>query len=145
MKNAGRLWDWTFSHRAILGLTVVLLYASALRFCSLGEGIEYRLGADEPAVMDHVVRMMKTGDLHPPFFDYPGLAFSPYLPVTCLRFLKGATVGEWDSLAAAGASDFYLWARGLTAVLGVGTVFLTYRIGLRWGAGTHCSRRRCWR
>lgn len=132
-RMAGVLFHAIYARRTTLALTVVLLSASALRFCALGEGIPYSLGSDEPAVMDHVVQMMKTGDLHPPFFDYPGLAFYLHLPVACLRFLKGAAAGEWDSLAAAGASDFYLWSRGVTACLGVATVLLTYRIGLRWG------------
>ena len=85
--------------------------------------------------MDHVVQMLKDGSLRPPFFDYPGLVFYLQLPVAGLRFLIGAATGEWTSLDAVSASHFYLWARVFTALLGVGTVYLVYRIGLRWGHG----------
>jgi 4-amino-4-deoxy-L-arabinose transferase-like glycosyltransferase len=84
--------------------------------------------------MDHAVQMLKSGSLRPPFFDYPGLVFYLQLPVAGLRLLAGVITGEWTSLAETSASHFYLWSRAFTALLGVGTVFLVYRIGLRWGA-----------
>jgi len=111
----------------------VLLGAAALRLSSLHSGIPYALGSDEPVILDNVLRMLKDGSLRPPFFDYPGLVFYLQLPVVGLRFLAGLVTGEWSSLAAASASDFYLWSRAFTALLGVGTVYLVYRIGLRWG------------
>lgn len=120
--------------QSTLALSLVVLCAVGLRFPALSSGIPFALGSDEPAVMDHVVQMMKTGNLHPPFFDYPGLIFYLHLPIACLRFMKGAVAGEWTSLAAADMASFYLWSRAATALLGVGTVVLVYRIGLRWGS-----------
>ncbi len=41
---------------------------------------------------------MRTGDFNPHFFDYPGLYFYLQLGVAVLRFLVGATLGQWTSL-----------------------------------------------
>ena len=42
--------------------------------------------------------------------------------------------GLWRSLEQAGPSEFYLWGRAVTALFGTATVFLVFRIGMRWGA-----------
>jgi len=115
-------------------LAAVLLTAALLRFWSLDFGIPYAIGVDEPEIMERVVTMMKTGDFHPHFFDYPGLYFYLQLPVAVLRFLIGAIAGRWQSLDQVSATHFYLWARALTAAFGTATVFLLFQIGLRWGA-----------
>ncbi len=116
-----------------LGLALVLTVAAVLRFWGIGAGIPFAIGVDEPEVMGRVVAMMKSGDLNPRFFDYPGLVFYLNLPLAVLRFLVGALNGEWHSLAEVSPADFYLWARALSALLGVATVFVLYMIGLRWG------------
>jgi 4-amino-4-deoxy-L-arabinose transferase-like glycosyltransferase len=117
-----------------LNLLLVLAVAAALRFWGLGQGIPYAVGVDEPEIMTRVLRMMKTADFNPHFFDYPGLAFYLHLPIAVLRFLIGAISGRWRSLDHVGPVDFYLWGRALTALFGVATVYLTHQIGLRWGA-----------
>ena len=118
-----------------LMLAVVLTAAAALRFWSLGAGIPSALGVDEPQIMNRSVYMMKTGTLNPGgFFDYPGFYLYVQMAVATLRFLAGATAGEWRALEQVGPNDFYLWGRGVTAVFGTLTVFVVYRIGLRWGA-----------
>ena len=84
--------------------------------------------------MSRVVQMMRTGDFNPHFFDYPGLYFYVQLGVAVLRFLAGATRGEWNALDQVDTPDFYLWGRAVTAILGTLTVVLVYRVGMRWGA-----------
>jgi 4-amino-4-deoxy-L-arabinose transferase-like glycosyltransferase len=115
-------------------LAAVLVTAAVLRFWSLGHGIPYAIGVDEPEIMERVVTMMKSGDFNPHFFDYPGLFFYVQLPVAITRFLTGAIAGNWHSLDQVGAADFYLWARAVTALFGTATVFLLFQCGLRWGA-----------
>jgi 4-amino-4-deoxy-L-arabinose transferase-like glycosyltransferase len=115
-------------------LAAVLGTAAILRFWSLGFGIPYAVGVDEPEIMERVVNMMKTGDFNPHFFDYPTLFFYMQLPVAIARFLFGAIGGSWHSLDQVNATHFYLWARALTATIGTATVFLLFQIGLRWGA-----------
>jgi 4-amino-4-deoxy-L-arabinose transferase-like glycosyltransferase len=116
---------------AVFGIVVL---AAALRLWTIGSGIPYDLGTDEPAIMTKVVQqMMKSGDLNPHFYDYPGLTFYLHMAVACLRFLTGAMAGRWSSLEQVWEGDFYLWGRIATAGLSVVTVYLVYRIALRWG------------
>lgn len=122
--------------RARLGLALAITIAALLRFWALSQGIGFNPGPDEPEVMVRAVRMMKTGDLNPHFFDYPGLYIYVEAAVSVLRFLTGAIAGRWGGLAQAPIEDFYLWARGMTALLGTATVWVVYRAGLRWGRPT---------
>lgn len=115
-------------------LAAVLIAAAVLRFWALGAGIPYAVQVDEPEIVERAINMMRSGSVHPHFFDYPSLYIYVQLVVACVRFLVGAITGEWGSLAQAGVSSFYLWGRAMTAVLGVATVLLVYQIGARWGA-----------
>ena len=124
------------ARRARLGLGLALLAAALLRFWALSQGIAYQLGVDEPEVMERAVRMMKTGDFNPHFFDYPGLYMYVEAAVSVLRFMVGAMQGKWAGLAQAPTEDFYLWGRAMTALLGTATVWVVYRAGLRWGPQT---------
>lgn len=119
--------------RSMLTLAGILGVAALLRFWGLGSGIPFGLVADESELMERAVRMMKTGDFDPHFFDSPGLYIHLQLVVACMRFLAGATVGEWQSLSQASTADFYLWGRAVTALLGTATVLLLYQAGMRWG------------
>lgn len=116
-----------------LGLAAILVGAAVLRLWGLGQGIPFAIGVDEPEIIDRVVRMMKTGDLNPHFYDYPGLYIYVQLVVACVNFLVGASMGAWHSLSAMTPADFYLWGRATTAIFGTLTVYLVYQIGLHWG------------
>jgi 4-amino-4-deoxy-L-arabinose transferase-like glycosyltransferase len=118
------------------GLTLALFAAGLLRFYALGAHLPFSPGVDEPEIMERAVRMMKTGDFNPHFFDYPSLYMYVEAVASTLRFLTGALRGEWSGLAQAPTEEFYLWGRAVTALLGTATVWLVYRAGLRWGART---------
>jgi 4-amino-4-deoxy-L-arabinose transferase-like glycosyltransferase len=122
--------------RARLGLVLALLAAGLLRFWALPHGVPFSVQVDEPEVMVRAVRMMKTGDLNPHFYDYP--TFYMYLQalVATARFLFGAMRGEWASLALAPHEAFYVWGRAVTAVMGTATVWVLYCVGMRWGRRT---------
>ncbi len=117
-----------------LGLAAVLGVAAVLRLWSLGHGIGYSPGVDEPEILDRAVNMMKSGSLNPHFFDYPSLYIYLQLIVAVVRFVTGAMGGAWSSLQQAGPEVFYLWGRALTVLFGVATVLLVFDIGMRWGA-----------
>jgi 4-amino-4-deoxy-L-arabinose transferase-like glycosyltransferase len=119
--------------RSLFTLAGIVAAAALLRFWALDAGIPYAIGVDEPEVMDRAVQMMRTGDFNPRFFDYPGFYIHLQLVVASLRFLAGATRGEWQSLSEVSPTDFYVWARAVTALLGTATVVLLYQIGMRWG------------
>ena len=117
-----------------IALGITLAGAALLRFWALGQGIPFAVGVDEPEIMERVVRMIKTGDFNPHFFDYPGLYIYVQTVVASLRFLVGAMGGRWSSLAQVSSADFYFWARAVTAFIGTASVYVLYRAGLRWGA-----------
>ena len=119
-----------------LGLVLALLAAAMLRFWALPQGIPFSPGVDEPEVMERAVRMMKTGYFNPHFFDYPSLYMYVQAVVAIFRFAVGAMQGLWNGLAQAPTEDFYVWGRGVTAILGTATVWVVYRAGMRWGART---------
>ncbi len=114
-------------HVHLFLLLCILALGAALRFTALGEGIPFAVGVDEPEIMERAVRMMKTGDFHPYFFDYPGLYIYIQFLTACLRFVVGGIGGAWASLNEVGTADFYLWGRAVTATFGTLTVLLVYR------------------
>jgi len=118
------------------GLALALAGAAVLRFWALGSGLPYMPGVDEPEVMDRAVRIIKTGDFNPHFFDYPSLYIYVQVAVGVARFIAGAIRGQWASLAQFAASDAYLWGRAVTALAGTATIWILYLAGLRWGART---------
>jgi 4-amino-4-deoxy-L-arabinose transferase-like glycosyltransferase len=119
-----------------LGLYVALLAAALARTWALGAHLPFSPGVDEPEVMERAVRMMKTGDLNPHFFDYPSLYLYVEAVASTLRFLYGAMHGRWSALAQAPTEEFYLWGRAVTAMLGTATVWLLYRAGQYWDRRT---------
>jgi 4-amino-4-deoxy-L-arabinose transferase-like glycosyltransferase len=112
---------------ALLG--VILAAAATARLWNLGSGVPYAVGIDEPQIVDRALRILKTGDWNPHIFDYPTLVIYFYAVVAIGRFLWGALQGEWASLDAYSISALYLTGRAAAAIIGVATVWLTYRLG----------------
>ncbi|MDQ3487971.1 MAG: glycosyltransferase family 39 protein [Acidobacteriota bacterium] len=117
-----------------LGLLLVLAVAAALRFWALGHGIPHAVSVDEPEIVERALRMMRAGTLNPHFFDYGQLLIYIQFFVSVVRFIVGSVTGAWDSLGQVTSDSFYLWGRAVVASFGVATVFVVFRIGLRWGA-----------
>ena len=115
------------------GLALALVAAALLRFWALPQGVPFSVQVDEPEVLLRAVRMMKTSDFHPHFFDYPSLYMYMQAAVALLRFVAGAMQGQWASLSQAPPEAFYVWGRALTAALGTATIWGVYRAGMRLG------------
>jgi 4-amino-4-deoxy-L-arabinose transferase-like glycosyltransferase len=113
---------------AMLGL---LLLAAGLRLWGLGFGLPYFEHPDEWAVADEALRILRTGDWSPFSYTYPTLYVYLEVGVAALHYLWGAAAGLYHTPAEIDPARFYLWARALTAALGVGCVALTYRAGQR--------------
>src|SRR4029453_14665120 len=62
--------------------TAVLIAAAVLRFWALGRGIPYAVQVDEPEIVERAFNMMRSGWLHPHFFDYPGVTLYLHLFVS---------------------------------------------------------------
>jgi len=136
MTSKGEWREAADLNRSRLGLVLALLAAAMLRFWALPQGVPCCLGVDEPEVMERAVRMMKTGDFNPHFFDYPTLYMYVQAVVAVFRFAFGAMRGLWNGLAQAPTEEFYVWGRAVTAILGTATVWIVYRAGMRWGGRT---------
>jgi len=114
-------------------LAIVLAVGAVLRFWNIDAGLPYRIGVDEPVIAERAIRMMRTGDFHPRFYDYPGLYIYLQLIVGCVRFVTGAMSGLWRSVGEFHPEHLFLWMRLLNAAMGTITIALVYRAGARWG------------
>jgi 4-amino-4-deoxy-L-arabinose transferase-like glycosyltransferase len=116
-------------------LVAILAVAMWLRLAGVGVGLPYRVGVDEPALMEKSVNIMKSGDFHPHFWDYPGFTIYLHSAVASVRFLYGAMNKEWSSLEDDDVwpGAFYHWSRIVTALIGTLTVFIVFRSATRWG------------
>ena len=124
--------DRFISSRRIAGLfalALILVVAAAARLWFLDAGIPHAVGIDEPQVVDRALRILRTGDWNPHIFDYPTLVIYVHAVVDILWFLWGALKGEWASLDAFPIATVYAAGRFVAAMIGVATVWLTYRIG----------------
>jgi 4-amino-4-deoxy-L-arabinose transferase-like glycosyltransferase len=119
-----------------LSLIGILLLGAALRLWTIAAGAPYVTGVDEPEIVDRVVRMLRTGDFHPHFFDYPGVTFYLHLVLGAARFLSGAMAREWASLDQLWSGDLLVWGRAFTALLSTATIALVFAIGRRWSVAT---------
>jgi hypothetical protein len=117
----------------VFAVTGIVIVAGVLRFAHLRSGVPYAVGVDEPDIMWRAVRMMKTGDFNPHFFDWPSLTIYLQCAVACLTFLSGAMHGAWRTLNQVSEADFYVTGRALTAALGTATVIVTFVAARRWG------------
>jgi 4-amino-4-deoxy-L-arabinose transferase-like glycosyltransferase len=113
---------------AVLG--GILVAAAAARLWFLNAGVPHAVGIDEPIVVDHALRILHTGDWNPHVFNYPALVIYFHAGIEILRFLWGALRGEWSSLDAFDIFAAYQAARFATAMIGVATVWFTYRLGV---------------
>jgi len=119
--------------RQRLVLLAILGLGATLRLWTIGEGLPYLPSVDEPVIFNRVAEMMKTGDLHPHLFDYGGLIFYFHLAIAWVRFAVGSLTGSMPPLAQVAASDFYLWGRIATALVGTAVIYVVFRAASRWG------------
>jgi len=127
MSSDSHLTSRRVAEFAVLGL--ILAAAAAARLWYLDAGIPHAVGIDEPQVVDRALRILRTGDWAPHIFDYPTLVIYFQAVVAILRFLWGAMKGEWASLDTFSIVAVYTAGRVAAAMIGVATVWLTYRVG----------------
>jgi len=107
----------------------ILLGAAMLRAWNMSAGVPFAVGIDEPVVVDRALRILQTGSWNPHGFDYPSLVIYVQAWVTTACFLVGALLGRWTSLPELDIDAVYLTGRSVAALIGTGTVWLTYLIG----------------
>jgi 4-amino-4-deoxy-L-arabinose transferase-like glycosyltransferase len=116
-----RLPDW-------VAVTAILVVAAAARLWFLTAGVPHAVGIDEPQIIDRALRILHTGDWNPHVFDHPTLVIYLQACVAIVRFLWGALGGEWGSLDRFSIAAVYEAGRFVGAIIGVATVWLTWRL-----------------
>ena len=115
-------------------LPLILIIATTARLWDLKSGVPHAVGIDEPLVVDHGLRILRTGDWNPHIFNYPALVIYFQAAIDIVRFLWGALAGEWSSLDGFSIAAVYGADRLAVALIGVATVWLTYRLGVELGS-----------
>ncbi len=127
--------------RTQIALAVILLLGLFLRLWRLDFGMElpYLAHTDEPTQYNPAVRIIKTGDLNPHFFNYPSLTIYLDALVMYIGFWIGRLMGVFESWAdlqpirtlhmsvgLVGAPAMLLLGRATTAVMGTLTLALVF-------------------
>ena len=112
-----------------IALVLILAAAAAARLWFLTAGVPHAVGIDEPQVVDRAIRILRTGDWNPHIFDYPTLVIYVNALLAIARFLWGALQGEWRSLDGFTIEAIYSTMRFAAALIGIVTVWITYRLG----------------
>jgi 4-amino-4-deoxy-L-arabinose transferase-like glycosyltransferase len=137
VRRLARFWP-------ISALALIVLVALALRVWGVRGGLPYVDHPDEPNPISYVVRMLRTGDLNPHFFQKPTLYVYMLLGVLSVHYRLGLQSGLYSPLDQMTVTThiyttipgFFLWGRVLTVVLGGLTVAGVYLLGRRvWGSG----------
>ena len=136
---------WTIDRGPARGwrdaLVPVALFGAALlaRGWALGWGLPYVEHPDEPALVEVVVRMARSGDPNPHSFLYPTLLFYLLAAATRLHAWWGISQGLYASVQDLPLKTYlfttspglYLWNRAVVAFLGAATVPALYVLGRR--------------
>ena len=124
----------------------VVLFSFLLRYLHTKIGLPYLYNWDEPQTASTALKIMKTGDFNPHFFNYGSMMIYSNFVVDVLHYLSLmghpstaesylTNMNEIKINADTGWNwtishpSFYHWNRVLTALLGAGTVLVTYLIG----------------
>jgi 4-amino-4-deoxy-L-arabinose transferase-like glycosyltransferase len=123
----------------ISALALIMLGALALRMWGVRGGLPYVDHPDEPNPVSYVVRMLRTGDLNPHFFQKPTLYVYMLLGVLSIHYRLGLSSGLYGALDQMTVTThiyttipgFFLWGRLLTVMLGGLSVAGVYALGRR--------------
>ncbi len=124
---------------------MIIFYAFVVRFFGINFGLPYLHHWDESQTASTALQMLKTGDLNPHFFLYPGFLIYSCLAIDIAHYydLMGRKTSDSDYLRnlneivtnrdtnwpwTISHPSFYLWNRAFIVVLGVISVLLTYVI-----------------
>jgi hypothetical protein len=131
--------DWVLIAIFILGL--------ALRLWGANYALPYLKDADESLPITIAINILHTGNFNPGFFDWPSLSFYFYALIYGVYFLVGRFTGQFTSPAdiivpdveVMGAGrilqpEVVILGRAVTALIGVLSIFVVYRICRRMSA-----------
>lgn len=120
----------------ILILIAILAVATWLRVRGLDWGLPHPYHPDEGSILFHALAF-GTGDLNPHWFRWPSLLMYFMFGVYGAFYLIGRLAGTFGTPAdllrsyLTDLSPFWMMGRWVSAIAGVATVWVTYRIGKR--------------
>jgi 4-amino-4-deoxy-L-arabinose transferase-like glycosyltransferase len=123
--------------RVPVALIAILAAGFALRIWSIGWGMPYTYHGDEPKYLARAVNMLVNGDLNPHYFENPPLLTYAILIELQIILHAGQLLGFLHSATDIGTQQavdptpLYIMVRTQVALLGTGTVLLTYLIARR--------------
>ncbi|HEX6289067.1 MAG TPA: glycosyltransferase family 39 protein [Herpetosiphonaceae bacterium] len=123
-------WEWLLA----VSITAV---GFGLRMWAVRWGLPYVDHPDEPALVNVVLRMMRSGDLNPHFFLYPSFYFYLLLAIFTAHHRWGMATGLYPGLDHLSATtdlyttipEFFVWGRMLAILLGSLTVLGVFVLG----------------
>jgi 4-amino-4-deoxy-L-arabinose transferase-like glycosyltransferase len=127
-----------------LALATIVVFGFGLRIWAVRWGLPYVDHPDEPALVNVVLRMMRSQDLNPHFFLYPSLYFYLLLAIFSVHHRWGVATGLYSSLDQMHVTtdlyttipEFFVWGRVLAILLGSATVLAVFWLGKRsWDRG----------
>ncbi len=140
IKSDGSVWYRAYRSHVITRRTlllIVLIAAAGVRVWGIGFGLPHIIARpDETEIAGPAVGFL-SGDLRPPFFEWPTLFVYAVSLLYVLYFAVTRPFSPYKTLAAFADSrrqslaPFLYISRGLSAVMGVLTVWWVYAIGRR--------------
>ncbi len=111
-----------------LYLLVVLVIATGIRLLGIRYGLPYTLHTDEPTIVDKALRILRTGDYNPHFFNYGSLTIYIQAIVYAAYFILRIAPGTENihQITEMPNNLFYLPGRVSIVLAGVATVWLVY-------------------
>ncbi len=131
-----RIANAVFSIKFDLLLSVVMLVAFAVRFWGIGFGMPHDGVRPDEAHIVEIALSFGSGDFNPRDFVYPTFPFYLLFGFYVLYFVFGWFIGrdiyptDFALRYHLDPTHFFIISRSISAILGVFTVYLTYRLAL---------------
>ncbi len=122
-------WD---IHR--LFFWAILAFAAIVRSKGLSTGLPLHTLYGETDTFNVLIQILRTDDLNPHSFIYPGLAYYLYLPFLYFFYLTGVVTGNFNGLMSVPDASFIFVGRAVSALFGIATVYLVYRLGKKFSS-----------
>jgi len=114
----------------VVALVVALLAAAALRISGVWFGFPLTIHADERKVVEAALKIKRTGDLNPQFFNYPSLPIYTQASLFWVVDATERTLAEEPNRRTP-RIHYFIAGRLLNVLLSMLTILVTFEIGRR--------------
>ena len=110
-------------------LLILLFSAFLIRHRGIKFGFPLITHPDEPKIVKRAIRIIKTGDLNPHFFNYPSLYIYMQAAIYSTSGFFGKTFLGYKDISDFEMTTIYYLGRLFTIFFSIGTLFIVYLIG----------------